>query len=350
MSGEMDYYEVLGVSPDASAEDIKQAYKRLARQYHPDISKEHEEKFKRITEAYNVLSSPEKRREYDLRRSGFGGFGGEFNFPFGDINIFVDNVFRSFFVDFAQRGKNINTDIKYFLDIELNDLLYGKNGVIIYERKVGCSSCKGLGGDVGDCIFCNGRGLEHVGHFHVMTCRHCRGSGKIIETICPDCKGKKIQIETCNIDFNFPPGFHKQNIVYKEHGNQEFLESVPGDLYVFLRIKNDNNVPLKIDGDNIIIEVEIDPVIIKLGGVVDINTPFGEQVNVEIFPSDELVGNEQVVPGFGLPIYYGKQTPRGDLIILLKPKFKEVISEEAEELLQKYKEIISKDVICNETD
>ena len=242
-----DYYNLLGVSRDASEQELKRAYKKLAMKYHPDRNqgdKNAEKKFKEVSEAYEVLSDQNKRQAYDQfghdgldQRFGQGGGfqGGSFNDIFGDVfgDIFGGGA-RS--QSRARRG----SDLEYRIEVSLEDAINGKEIKISVPRKVSCKSCKGTGAKNGTalktCSHCNGQGQVRVsqGFFSVQqTCPVCKGRGTVIEENCPDCSGSGFIQETKKLAVKIPAGVDNgDQIRLSGEGEGGPNNGVAGDLYV----------------------------------------------------------------------------------------------------------------------
>ena len=227
MNGKRDYYEVLGIGRNASQSEIKRAYRRLARQYHPDVNpgdKEAEERFKEVNEAYEVLSDADKRARYDrfghagLQGGGFGDFTG-----FGGFGPFsgIDEIFESFFgatrPRTARRAPRRGTDLRYDLTITFEEAIFGCEKELEIPRHETCPHCRGSGAEPGTtptrCPQCNGTGEVRrvqqsiLGSFvNVTTCPRCRGEGEIVTTPCSECRGQKRVRVTRRLTVKIPPG------------------------------------------------------------------------------------------------------------------------------------------------
>lgn len=224
MAAKRDYYEVLGVSKSATDNEIKKAYRTLAKKYHPDVNKDNkdaEAKFKEISEAYEVLSDPQKRSRYDqfghagvdpsaagYGGGGAGGFGG-----FSD----VEDIFESFFGGFGSRSRQSRVkrgrDINQTINITFKEAAFGVNKTINITRMETCTSCNGSGAKKGTspetCKTCHGTGQirESMGFFTTSRpCGACRGTGQIIKTPCETCKGSKLVRKNHKIDIKIPGG------------------------------------------------------------------------------------------------------------------------------------------------
>jgi len=310
-----DYYEVLGISKDASEQDIKKAFRHLAMQYHPDRNKapDAEEKFKEINEAYAVLSDPQKRSTYDryghegLNQQGFTGggnpfdifnefFGGQggvkFNFG-GDSEggIDLDDILGGIFG--GRRGSsrrsqrvvipyelNIQTEI----DIDFLDSVKGCKRDITLKIKHACDECKGSGvSNEPDaqtiCSHCKGTGTlfqRKQTPFGVMqsqtTCPYCNGTGKIVKKPCPTCKGKKYIEELKTFEIEIYPGIENGQVVKIDGRGHSFKEYV-GDLYIQVNVAPSR--VFKRANNTIYTEVLVDPIQAIVGGEIDIPTPYG---------------------------------------------------------------------------
>jgi len=222
-----DYYEVLGVSKDASKDEIKKAYKKLAMKYHPDVSKEKDsaEKFKKISEAYAVLSDAEKRKQYDTfgadafnqaysQEDIFRGF--NFEDIFGDM-FGGGNIFDMFFGGRGRRPRRrTGSNIRYDLELEFEEAAFGLEKKIEVERKEKCKACEGTGAkgkDMDTCPDCNGSGVFRktqrtpFGIFsQTTTCRTCEGEGEVMKEACPECQGKGTFSKEKKITVKVPAG------------------------------------------------------------------------------------------------------------------------------------------------
>lgn len=257
MAEKRDYYEVLGVGRDASDGDIKKAFRKLARKYHPDVNpgdKDAEVKFKEVNDAYATLSDPQKRQQYDqfghdAPNFGNGGFNG--NFSSGDFGDFGD-IFNMFFGGGAPQGNSgpqRGNDLRYDLTISFEEAAFGAKKTISVDRWVACPTCKGSGAKAGThaetCPRCHGTGrvmsVQQTPFGHVQTqttCPECGGRGKIIKEKCPDCGGTGRKREATRLEVNIPAGVDSGTRL-RMSGEGEAGESggPTGDLYIYIRVR-----------------------------------------------------------------------------------------------------------------
>lgn len=333
-----DYYEVLGVSRDASQEEIKKAYRRLARQYHPDANPGDptaEAKFKEIKEAYDVLSDPQKRATYDRFGhqeevfQGFGGFGG-----FDDLRDFTsgfEDIFDTFFGGgFTSRRRRQDSsprrgsDLRYDLEISLEEAVLGKETSITIPRTEICPDCGGSGARGGaqpvTCNACGGTGQQQVvrntafGQFvSIHTCSSCRGEGRVIRDKCPRCGGTGRVTRERKIEIKIPPGVDNgSKLRVPGEGEAGIRGGPPGDLYVFIHVRP--HELFKREGENLICEVPISFVTAALGGEIEVPTMEGK-AKIHI-PEGTQHGTLFKVKGKGVPRLQGYG--RGDLFIKVK--------------------------------
>ena len=278
-----DYYEVLGVSKTATEDEIKRAFRKLAKQYHPDINKEPgaEEKFKEIGEAYSVLSDPEKRRQYDqfghaaFEQGGQGGFGGFSGFNADDIDLssIFGDLFGGAFGGFSGFGRGNQTkrnrpvkgkDTLIHMNLTFEEAVFGCSKTLKLDLDETCEKCDGKGGfDESTCTTCNGQGrviTQQQTMFGVFqtenTCPDCDGTGKIFKTKCSACKGKGHIVKNKEIVVKIPEGVDTGNkIRISGKGSAGYNGGPNGDIYIEFKVKehplfqrDDNNIYLDTDG------------------------------------------------------------------------------------------------------
>lgn len=377
MAQKRDYYEVLGVSRDATEEEIKKAYRKLARKYHPDVNKEDKdatEKFKEINEAYEVLSDPEKRAQYDhfghagmgeggfstSGTGGFGNFGGFTDFgDFGGGSIF-DDIFDIFGGGFGSTGSRRSqsrrkapmrgADLQYELEITLEEAAFGAEKEIELYRMENCEACAGTGAKAGTsaktCPTCQGTGqvrqAQTLGNIHftnVTTCPKCGGSGRIIEEVCPECNGLGRKRVARKIKVNIPPGVDsgsKLRVAGEGEGGEN--GGPPGDLYIVVRVK-----PHKLfarEGDDLVYKVPISFVQAALGTEIEVPT-LEDKVKLKI-PEGTQPGTRFRLKSKGMPRSKGRG--RGDMYVEAEVVIPKNLTGEQRELLVQFAKISGEDV------
>ena len=268
-----DYYEILGVSRDASADDLKKAYRKLAIKYHPDKNpgdKAAEEKFKEISEAYDVLSNPDKRQRYDQFGSADGGAGGGFSGGFNpeDIfnTVFGSEDFSDFFGGFRGRGgrqRKSGENLRLNIKATLQEIASGATKKIKLNHYIVCNSCNGTGGSTSKCTNCNGNGIvtkvmkTFLGQMATQTtCNHCGGSGVIITNKCSKCNGEgRIAAEDI-VEIKIPKGIESNmEFIIRGQGNASRRGGIMGDLRVSIDEIEDKN--FQRDGKDIYTHLDI---------------------------------------------------------------------------------------------
>lgn len=325
-----DYYDILGVNKDVTDAELKKAYRKLSKKYHPDISKESgaEDKFKEVSEAYEVLSDSQKRQRYDRGGSnnpfgGFGGFGGTdpFNDMFGDI---FGNRRGS------RNRENVNLDIMIDIDITLDEVELGGSKKIRYKRSMNCDSCKGEGGDgSSSCRSCNGRGrkVERVqtpmGILQTETiCPNCGGSGQTITNTCGTCNGNGREEKFEETTINFSKGI-SESMKYKYNGKGHQRKGRKGDLYVRFVIKN--HKIFKRNGTTLIQDVNVPFNVLMLGGEITVSGLNGKTYKMNV-PKLSKTGSSLRLKDKGLP--YSEGQLKGDMIVVLNVDFPTELTEE----------------------
>ncbi len=348
-----DYYEILGVPRNASQEEIKKAYRRLALKYHPDRNpgdKEATERFKEISEAYEVLSDPEKRAIYDAQ--GHGGLYDHGYRGFTDVeDIFsaFSDLFEEFLGGFGGFGKRhrkekrpqAGPDLSYEISLDLEDVLHGKEIELEVERYETCHVCKGNGLAPGAspqyCPTCKGRGyiVHSEGFFRVSTtCPHCRGTGTLILDPCPECKGQGRVYVRKKLKIKIPPGVEEGSFIrVPGEGEAGLYGGPPGDLYIRIRLRPHKLFERR--GSDLYLNVTIPVVEAILGGEIEVPTLEGN-IKVKIPPGTQP-GDSLIVEGKGLPDH--RTGRRGNLVLQLGIEIPKKLTKRQEELLREFAEI-----------
>ena len=252
MASKADYYELLGVSRDIGAEELKKAYRKAALRYHPDRNpgdKAAEEKFKELSEAYQVLSDPEKRSQYDrfghaAFEQGAGGFGGGFDFSTNFEDIFGD-IFGDFFGGGGRAGRQARgQDLAYSLEVSFEEAAFGTEKTVSIPRRVTCAACQGTGAEPGTrpqtCGTCRGSGQMRFqqGFFTVArTCNRCGGQGSVVTDPCTECQGAGAVRKTSNLQIKIPGGVDSgSRLKLRGEGEAGPVGGITGDLYVTIQV------------------------------------------------------------------------------------------------------------------
>jgi molecular chaperone DnaJ len=358
-----DYYEVLGVPRNASKEDIKKAYRKLAIQYHPDKNpgnKESEEKFKEATEAYEVLADDKKRQTYDqFGFAGIEGMGGgahDFSSVFRDFeDIFGDfsGIFDSFFGGSTRRRRQARSnsmrgaDLRYDLEIDFQDAVFGTSREISYQRNDTCSSCDGSGAESGSgktmCPTCGGSGQvrRSSGFFSIAsTCPSCRGEGYIIKNPCKVCNGSGVVKRKRVIKVTIPAGIENgRRIHIPNQGDGGLNGGPPGDLYVYIHIRAHEY--FKRDGNDIYCVIPVSITQASLGSEILVPTIDKKKVRVKIPPGTQT-GKVLRLKNEGVP-YINNSHRRGDMYIELLVEIPERLSARAKTLLKELSDIMGEE-------
>ena len=352
-----DYYEILGVARDASKEELKRAYRRLARKYHPDVNKEAgaEELFKEINRAYEVLSEPETRARYDrFGEAGVAGGAGA-GFEYGDMGGFAD-IFESIFSGFggmgagaAQRRRNgpaRGDDLRLDLKLEFQEAIFGGEKEIRIPHLENCPSCRGTGAKAGTeartCSTCSGSGQVRratrtpFGSFaQVLACPTCNGTGEVIQEKCETCGGAGRKQETKKLKITIPAGVDNgTRLRVSREGDAGMRGGPAGDLYVYLFVEPD--VEFKRNGINIESEVTISYLQAILGCSLNVRTVDGPQELV--IPPGTQPDAILTLENRGVPLL-NNPASRGDHLITIKVAIPTRISSEERELLEKLAKI-----------
>lgn len=341
-----DYYEILGVSKDASKDEIKSAFRKRARELHPDVNKapDAEEKFKELGKAYDTLSDDNKRATYDrygedgLKNAGFDT-GGPFAGGFGNLN----DIFESFFGGFGgfgfggmhdpnapQRGDDLRYDIK----IKFEDAVFGLEKEIKFQHLEVCPDCNGTGAQKGSspktCPQCKGAGQVQtvartpLGSFsQISVCPQCHGSGHVIDKPCQTCSGQGHVNKERTVSIKIPAGVDNMSKMRVSGEGDCGINGGPnGDLFVVIHVEPSKYY--KRDGINVITELEISPAQAVVGDKVKIKTLYGEH-EIDI-PSGAQFGDLIKIKAGGIPVI-SRPSQKGDHIVVLKVKTPTNLSE-----------------------
>ncbi len=351
-----DYYQILGVSQDVDKDELKRAYRRLARQYHPDVNKEPgaEEKFKEISRAYEVLSEPETRARYDrFGEAGVGGAAGASGYDYGDMGGFAD-IFETIFSGFGggvgtsqgqsrrRNGPTRGDDLRLDLKLDFREAVFGGEKQIKIPHLESCDTCNGTGAKPGTgvktCGTCGGSGQVRratrtpFGSFaQVAACTTCNGTGQVIEEKCNTCHGAGRQQETKKLKITIPPGVDNgTRLRVSGEGDAGVRSGTPGDLYVYLFVESDKEFTR--EGINIRSELTISYLQAILGCSLNINTVDGKEeliIPAGTQPNTVLTLENKGVPKLGNPV------SRGNHLITVKIDIPTKLNSEERELLEK---------------
>ncbi len=357
-----DYYQILGVSRSATQDDIKKAFRKLAHEYHPDKHGGNEAKFKEINEAYQVLSNPDKRKQYDQFGTAFETAGAPGGFNWSDFTSQGSwGGFRTENIDFEdlgdmfgglgdifgfgggrkrRGGSRRGADLQIETTIDFEEAVFGTIKTLRLEKDIICKVCKGSGAESGSkittCSTCGGSGQvvqvqrTFLGNIQSITiCPNCAGSGKKAEKICKHCNGRGIERGVRNIEFKIPAGINSgQQIRLAGEGEPGEKEGSSGDLLILIKVR-----PHKFfqrEGFDLYTEKEISLPLAILGGKVIIKTLDGE-VNLKI-PAGTQSGTVFKITGRGVP--HLRSTKRGDILVTIKVKIPTKLSRKEKELLK----------------
>lgn len=357
MAVKRDYYEVLGVQRNASQDEIKKAFRRLARQYHPDVNKapDAEAKFKEINEAYEVLSDPEKRGMYD--RFGHAGPNAAPGFdPFASADPF-SSIFETFFggtVRGTQRGPQRGADLRYTLSISFEEAIFGVEKTIEFRRMETCQACRGSGAEPGTepvrCPKCGGLGeiRQRAPLFNmvtVTTCDMCRGEGTVIAIPCRECRGEGRVRQTRKMTVRVPPGVDSSSqIRISGEGDAGPRGGPYGNLYVVIDVQPH---PYFIrEGNDIILELPLNVAQAALGAEVDVPTIEGKE-RLTIPPGVQS-GAVFRIRGKGAPFL--RSSGRGDQIVVVRVVVPTNLNDHQRRLFEELARSLDKEPIGNQRD
>ena len=365
MAQKRDYYEVLGVGKNATDEELKKAFRKLAKQYHPDANPDNKEeaemKFKEVNEAYEILSDKQKRQMYDQfgfngpqgfnggqggyysYGSGFDGFGGFSDFgDFGDLG----DIFSSFFGGGSSRSRSNSTyarkgaDLRVNLDITFEEAYSGVEKEISINRNERCSSCDGSGAKRGTtaekCSVCNGTGkIKQVvttpfGQMATQKiCSHCGGDGKVIKEPCPECKGKGITKKSIKLKVKIPEGIDEgQTIVLKGEGEVGANGGPKGDLYIVVHVKRHSIYNRK--AEHVLCDIPITITGATLGTEIEVPMVDGTKETYRI-PEGTQTGTKFTIKNKGFKSVNGNW--RGDFVFTVVVQTPKKLTKEQRELL-----------------
>ena len=366
-SRKRDYYEVLGVAKGAGADDIKKAYRKLARQHHPDVNKasDAEAKFKELSEAYEVLSDDDKRAAYDrfghAAVDGSGGAGGAGGFT-GDFTGFggLGDIFEEFFGFGGQRGGSASTsrrtprrgaDLRFDMTITFDEAAFGLEREIDVARYETCPRCTGKGAEPGTtpnrCGTCNGTGEVRrvqqsiLGSFvNVTTCPTCRGEGETISMPCSQCRGnKKIRV-TRRLNVKVPPGVDTgTQIRLASEGELGEFGGPPGNLYVVLNVTPHKFFRRR--EDDVVMEVQVNVAQAALGDEIVVPTLDGDE-KISI-PGGTQTGRVITIKGKGIP--HLRRQGRGDQLIVVQVAVPTNLTADQRKLFGELAKTLGKEVI-----
>ena len=362
-----DYYEVLGVGKNATEDEIKKAYRKLAIKYHPDRNPDDakaEEKFKEAAEAYDVLHDPQKRQAYDqfgfdgpAGAGGFGGFGGGGGFSMDDIFSMFGDVFGGRGGGFGgfggfgggrrQTTRHRGSDLRLKVRLTLQEVATGVTKKFKVRKDIECSHCHGSGEEAGSgtktCPHCHGSGVEIRRQQSIFgevqtqtTCHVCNGEGTVIKNKCHECGGTGVVKGEEVVEIKIPAGVAEGMVVnVPGKGNAGQHNGIPGDIQVL--IEEEPNDTFVRDGNNVIYNLLLDFPTATLGGSVDIPTIDGKSVRIKIEPGTQP-GKTLRLRGKGLPEVQGYGYGMGDLVVNISVYVPKTLSKSEKEIIESLKD------------
>jgi molecular chaperone DnaJ len=357
-----DYYQLLGVDRGAGSEEIKRAYRRLARQYHPDVNgndPEAAERFKEISKAYSVLSDPEKRQRYDAYgEAGLDGFGGPGGDPFAGFGASFDDLLGAFFGggdpfvgrprtrSRARRGESIGMRLR----LPFTEAVFGVSKDVRVRAAAACPRCGGSGAKPGTeptvCSRCNGSGQQRTVRQSLLgqlvtatTCTTCGGSGQEVRSPCQECRGQGLLMQDTTLTIDIPPGLESGNqIRYPGRGHAGQYGGPPGDLIVELAV--DPHPVFERRGDDLVCQVQVPMTVAALGGAVQLETLDGPET-VDIDPGTQP-GTVKRFRKRGVPHPEGRG--RGDLLVEIAVQIPTNLGEQQRVLLRQLAQLRGEEV------
>ncbi|MBX3512425.1 MAG: molecular chaperone DnaJ [Xanthobacteraceae bacterium] len=354
-----DYYEVLSVSRTVSDGELKTSYRKLAMQWHPDKNPgnaECEAKFKEINEAYDCLKDPQKRAAYDRYghaafenggggAGGFGGFSGDFTSTFSDI---FDDLFGGMGGrrGSARGGRERGADLRYNLEITLEEAFNGKTAQIELPTNVVCETCSGTGAKAGtqpvQCKTCQGTGrIRHAQGFFTLerTCASCQGRGSVITDPCKNCKGAGRVVKERALEVNIPAGVEDgTRIRLGGEGEAGMRGGGNGDLYIFLSVSQ--HPIFQREGADLYCRVPISMVTAAIGGEFEVPAIDGSRSKVKV-PEGTQTGKRFRLSGKGMPVLRSRD--RGDMVVQVAVETPQKLTKRQKELLREFDKDSSKD-------
>lgn len=353
-----DLYEVLGVDRQASSADLKKAYYRLAKKYHPDHNpndKEAEDKFKEAANAYQILGDDDQRSRYDrFGFDGIRGMNGGANSGFSNVED-IFSAFGDLFGDFfggrtsGRRGPPRGADLRVDLQLSFAEAVWGTTKEVKVSRQIACTTCNASGAKPGSkaetCATCQGKGqvVHAQGFFMVQTtCPHCRGAGKTIKDPCEDCRGRGTKPETSTLSVTVPPGVDDGQTLRLANKGETAPGGTAGHLYVVLHVQGDER--FRREGDDVLTEIPVSFVKAALGGEIEIHTLEDDCNGTETIklapgtqPNDHIVRRGKGIPHVG-------ESGRGDQVVQFKVEIPKKLTAKQEELLRSLASELGEDV------